>query len=122
MPMHIADRDKTVQREAARAARNLADFLVVVVEQLRAGLGRLIGVDQQSAQALRRLAPPMDSRDDLLTQVAPLRVTNGRLHFGFHDDVIVAGVDALARDARLDARDFERFGPGPAGAEYDAAL
>src|SRR5262245_11494764 len=122
MPMHIAERDKTVQREAARAARDLADFLVVVVEQLRARPGRLIGVDHQSAQALRRLAPPMDSRDDLLTQVAPLRVTDRRLQFGFEDDVIFAGVDALARDARLDARDLEGVGPGPTRAEYDAAL
>src|SRR5262245_66023583 len=122
MPMHIAGRDKTVQREAARAARDLADFFVGGVEQLRAGLGRLIGVDQQPAQALSRLPPPMDSRDDLLTQVAPLRVTDRRLQFGFEDDVIFAGVDALARDARLDARNFERLGPGPAGAEYDAAL
>src|SRR5262249_59190141 len=73
--MHIAERDEAIQREAARAAGDHADILAVVVEKLRAGLGRLIGVDQQSAQALRRLAAPMDSRDDFLTQVAPLRVT-----------------------------------------------
>src|SRR5262245_50920427 len=120
--MHIAERDEAIQREAARATGNLADFLAVVVEQLRAGVGRLVGVNQQPAQALRRLAAPMDSRDDFLAQVASLRVTDRRLQFGFEDDVIFAGVDALARDARLDARDFERFGTGPAGAEYDAAL
>src|SRR5262249_2817086 len=62
----------------------------------------------------------MDSRDDFLTQVAPLRVTDRRLKLGFEDDVIF-GVDAFARDARFDAGDLERSGAGPARAEYDSA-
>src|SRR5262249_28020598 len=105
---HIAERDETIQSEAVRAAGDLSDLLTVIGEDFRAGRGKLPGFDQQSAQTLRRLAAPMDSRDDFLAQITPLVIADRRFQLGFEDDVIFAGVNAFARDARFDARDLER--------------
>src|SRR5262245_4808191 len=115
--MNVTQRDETVEREAARAARDLADLLAIARENLRAGWGQLLGVNQQSAQTLCRLAAPMDSRDDLLAEITALGVADRRFQLGFEDDVIFASVNAFARDASFDARDLERLEASLARAE-----
>src|SRR5262245_47043617 len=103
--MYVGQRNEALEPDAVSAAGDFAHFLSLTVEELRATLRRLLGVDEQTAQAFGRLPAPVNARDHLLAEIASFRVTHRFVQLGLEDDVILSRVDPIARDARFDAGD-----------------
>ena len=119
---NITERKISPERWRFYRAGDVTDFLATV-EKFVAALWlwqpRAGGVRQaQTPQFLRDVAEAVDAINDFLPDIAAFVVAHGALFdAAFEWQVRVVHVRAKARDARLDARGFERLPAGGASAD-----
>src|SRR5581483_11724063 len=108
-----------VELRRENRARDPAGFFVAG-ENRGAARGRLSSVEHQAGELAVHVAPRVNALDDFLAEVAAFVEADRVIDAGLEQYIVLAHVDAVARQSGLDAENFLRLQADPAPAESRA--